>query len=544
MACPTRLTQETIRNYLQQGVWADVSLSQYWDRNGHRNPAGIAVTDGERAIAWAEARRWTDHVALALIHLGLARDDVVIVQLPNCVDLPLLRVACEKAGTLCLPVPWSWRQSEMGYCLDHTEAGAVVLPWRYRGFDYFAMIQELQNDRPHLRHILVAGKEIPSGALCLNEIASQPWEKKIPFAALEKRRYQATEVSLINATTGSTGLPKFAEYTAAARLLYGRSYIESLGLTGQDVLAALSPAAGGPNIPVYFAAPQIGARAVFLQHFDPEVACELIERERVTLACLVPAELARIVRYAHSYDLSSIRFWLSVGAPLPPHLAREAEERLGGIVLSSYGAVDWGGAVFPSPLDPPEVRYHTVGKPRAGTEVRIVNECGRPLEGGQTGEVQGRGPSCSIGYYRCRESTRKRWSPDGWLSLGDLAEWDERGNVIVVGRKQELIIRGGQNIQPIEIENYLLAHPKVKQVAVIGMPDQILGERVCAYVVPRGDESPTLEEILSFLQSKKIASYKLPEQLEVIDSLPMISDTKVDRQALRADISQKRLGSR
>lgn len=541
MAPPTRLLEETIRDYLGRGIWQPTSLSDYWDRHASRIPQAIAVTDGRKSISWAEAKVWTDRVALALIHLELERDDVVVLQLPNCVELPLLRVACEKAGVLSLPVPRTLRQSEMRYCLQHTEAKVVVVPRRYRDFDHFGMVRELQTELPCLRSLLVVGEEAPPGALSLDEMAADPWGKKVPPLLARERRYKASEVSLINATTGSTGLPKLAEYTAAARLLYGRGYIEVFGLGEADVLAALSPAAAGPNIPVYFAAPQLGAKTALLGHFEAEAAFELIQREKVTLACLVPAQLALMVAHPHArrYDLSSVRFWLSVGAPLPSNLAREAEEKLGGIVLNCYGAADWGGVVFTSPLDPPEARYFTVGRPYVGTEVRLVDETGMPVGVGEVGEMQGRGPACSSGYYKDPEATFRTWTRDGWLPLGDLAERNSEGNLLVVGRKHDLIIRGGQNIAPSEIENYLLAHPKVKQVAVIGMPDPVYGERVCAYVVPWGDEPPALEEILSFLRSKKIAPYKLPERLEVTDSLPMVSDTKVNKRMLAAGIAEK-----
>jgi non-ribosomal peptide synthetase component E (peptide arylation enzyme) len=541
MAWPTRLKEKTLEEYIRQGFWSAATLADYWDRNVAENPSGIAVTDGSASVSWIEAKLWSDRLATALVHLGLERDDLLVVQLPNCVELPLIRLACEKAGVLCLPVPRTLRHHEMRHCLQFTEAKAVAIPRRYRDFDYFEMIRELRPDLARLRHVLVTGEDVPVGGLSVQDLVRRRRENEEPQSLLGSRRYPSFEVSLINATTGSTGLPKFAEYTAAARLLYGLSYIEVLRLSRQDVLAALSPAAGGPNIPVYFAAPQIGAKTVLMSHFEPGAALELIEQEKVTLACLVPAQLALLARYPqiHYHDLSSVRFWLSVGAPLSAHLARETEEKLGGTVLNTYGAVDWGGVVFTSPDDPDEVRYSTVGRPRVGTKVRLVEDHGKVLAAGEIGELQGRGPTSSTGFYKDPEATMKAWTPDGWFPLGDLGRWDETGNLILSGRKSEMIIRGGQNIQPEEIENLLLAHPEVKQAAVVGMPDPVLGERVCAYVVSRGDERPALEEIVDFLQAKKIAPYKLPERLEVVESLPMISDTKVDKRLLSEDIAAK-----
>jgi non-ribosomal peptide synthetase component E (peptide arylation enzyme) len=541
MARPARLTDELIGDYLRRGVWQPFTLSDHWERNAKGNPNGVAVSDGVRALSWQEAKLWTDRLALALVQLGLKRNDLLAIQLPNSVELPLIRVACEKAGILSLPLPRTLRQAEMGHCLGFTEAAAVVLPWVFRDFDYFGMIGELRERLPRLRHILIAGDKAPAGALSLDELVCRRWDEKTDPTVLESRRYKAAEVSLINSTTGSTGPPKFAEYTAAARLLYGRSYVDVLGLTEHDVLAALSPAAGGPNIPVYFAAPQVGAEIVLLSHFEPEAAFDLIQRERVTVACVVHALLAMMVRCDSNdrYDLSSIRYWVSVSAPLSSNLAREAEEKLGGIVLNTYGAVDWGGVVFTAPEDPPEVRYFTVGRPRVDTEVRLVDEAGRIAAKGETGELQGRGPSCLSGYYRNPEASAHAWTSDGWLPLGDLGQWDEKGNLILVGRKDELIIRGGQNIQPAEIEDHLVAHPKVKQAAIVGMPDPVMGQKVCAYIVPETADGLKLEEIVSFLRSRQLAPYKLPERLELVDKFPMVSDTKINKRILAAEIAEK-----
>jgi non-ribosomal peptide synthetase component E (peptide arylation enzyme) len=174
MASPSRLTEATIRDYLKRGVWQPVTLSDHWDRNASRNAQGIAVTNGEKSVSWGVAKIWTDSVSLALIRLGLARDDLLAIQIPNGVELPLMRVACEKAGVLSLPLPCTLRQHEMGTCLRQTEATAVLVASIYRGFDHCAMMQGLQQELPSLRHILVPGKDVPAGAVALEEISSYP----------------------------------------------------------------------------------------------------------------------------------------------------------------------------------------------------------------------------------------------------------------------------------------------------------------------------------------------------------------------------------
>ena len=540
MQVRTRLSAQVIAEYLSSGLWDKTSLSAYWDRNASVDPDRTALADGHRSLPWSDCKTWTDRFALALIRAGLERGEALLVQLPNWLELPLIRMACEKAGILSLPLARTLRQNELACCLGSTGARALVIPDVYRGFDYGAMADGLKKQFRQLRYVFVVGKESRHGTIAVEEMVRDGLDGE-DIRPLARRRFRSDEISMINATTGSSGPPKFVAYTAAARLLYGKSYVEVLNLSREDVLAALSPAAGGPNIPVYFAAPQVGAKSVFLEPFEADAAFKLIEREKVTLACLGPAQLSLLVRHftPGRYHLSSVRFWLSVGAPLPPELARETEAKLGATVLNTYGAVDWGGVVFTAPTDLPEVRYGTVGRPYVGTEVRLVMENGQPAGPGETGELQGRGPSCASGRFHDDETAGTAWTADGWLRLGDLGQWDDKGNLILIGRKDDVIIRGGQNIQPSEIENHLLAHPQVKQAAVIGMPDRIMGQKVCAYVVPRTSGGISFEEIVSFLRSRQLAVYKLPERLEVVQALPMVSDTKVDKKFLAADVIEK-----
>jgi len=542
MSKPTRYTPELVAEYTQKGYWDSISLSGLWDRNAGAHSQREAIVDSRTRLTWGEAKRWIDRMALGFIEQGIKRDELVVLQLVNSVELCLTRVACEKAGILCLPVLRTLHEKDMEYILREAGAVGVVIPDQFRGYNYIEMIETIHSRLPQLRKVFVLGKEVPQWAVSFQEIIQQPLEDKYPKDYLERVRYKPTEVSLINPTTGTTGFPKFAEYPACARLTFGKGAIDALHLTSDDILAALSPAPGGPNVPVYFAAPRVAAKVVFLERFEAEEAPKLLEREQVTIACGVPAQMALLSQRPDldRYDLSSVRAWWCTGAGLPYRVGKEFENRTGIKVVNDYGGVDFGGIVACGPDDPPDVRLLTVGKPRAWTEIKIVDDAGQEVPEGEVGKVWGRGPACSSGYYKDPETTWQSWTKDGWFNTGDLGKFDEQGNLVIVGREKDIIIRGGWNIYPKEIETILLTHPKVQDVAIVGMPDPVMGEKPCAYIVPKPAQGLTMEEIVSFLQQEDIPSYKLPERLEILDKLPMVADgQKVDKKLLRQDINQK-----
>jgi non-ribosomal peptide synthetase component E (peptide arylation enzyme) len=541
MAKPTRYTAQMVEDYMQKGYWQPVTYSGCWERNARDYPDREAIVDSKTRVTWSQAKQWTDRMALGLLEMGVKRDEAIVIQLPNYVELILLRVACEKAGVLHVPVMRTLRHREMEYILKYVEAVGAVIPGKYRDFDYFQMIREVQPNLPRLKHIIVLGDEVPEGAVALRDMLKQPLEERYPADYLQKTSYGPTEVSFIVPTSGTTGLPKLAEYQAHGLPTGGKGVSEMLSLTSQDALAAFLPVAGGTNVIAYFGAPWAAAKIVMLEAFNAEDALKLIKKEKVTVACVVPAQLTMMLRHPSlkDYDLSSLRLWITGGAHLPYQLAVEAEEKTGGKVLNFYGAEDWGGVSATRPEDPRQVRLGTVGRTLAGSEIKLVDNAGQEVPPGEVGEIWGRGPTCSTGYYKDPEATWKAWSQDGWFRMGDLGKFDEQGNLVVVGREKEMIIRGGQNIFPIEIEKMLMAHPAISDVALVGMPDPVMGERACAFVALKPGGELSFEQMVSFLREQKIAPYKLPERLEVVEKLPMIGAQKVDKRALSDDIMRK-----
>jgi non-ribosomal peptide synthetase component E (peptide arylation enzyme) len=430
---------------------------------------------------------------------------------------------------------------EMQHILPFVEAKAIIIPWKFRDFDYVQMVNQLKPVAPMLKHIIVAGDDVPQGTISLKEIMVKPLEKKYPPEFLEKRKCAATEFSMVVHTTGTTGFPKFVEHGIAGRLCTARGHIAGTRLNFSDVVAALGPAAAGPNAIVYLSAPYVGAKIVMLEHFEAEVALALIEKEKVTAACLVPAMLAMMIKSPnfHEYDLSSLRAIISTGAVLSYELALEAEEKVHRPVVQFYGSMDGGGLSI-TPIDAPrEQRLLTVGKPYTGNEVKFIDDNGEEVQRGEIGEIVARGPTMDCAFFKDPKATMEAWSPDGWFHMGDLGKWDEHGNIMIVGRKKDIIIRGGQNIYPAEVESLILQHPKVLSVAIVPMPDTVMGERACAFVVPKPGQSVTLEELSAFLKSKSIAPFKIPERLEIAEKMPMAGDIKIDRKVLTQEILAK-----
>jgi non-ribosomal peptide synthetase component E (peptide arylation enzyme) len=534
---PTLYTEQMISEYMKAGYWDTITLSDYWERNARDYPDKEAITDSRIRLTWAEAKQWIDRLSLGLLELGFNKDDLIVIQLPNCVELVMLRLACERAGLIYAPVLRTLRHTEIEYLLKYLNATALVIPWKYRDFDYFGMVQELRPRLPNLKYIFIHGDDVPSGTISIKALLQNPLETKYPPNYLDGKKSTSTEVSLVALTTGTTGNPKCIETPVCCRLSIGRANLRSLKITSSDVFAALTPAALGPNVLPYFSAPQVGAKVSLLEHWSVEEALRLIEEEKVTIPCVVPAQLAELAAYPdlERHNINSMRVIFSAGASLPFHMVVGLEGKLGIPIVQAYGTVDYGGVAVSSIDDPLDARLLTVGKPYQGNEIKLLDEWGKAVADGQVGEIIVRGAASSSGYYLDPDMTFKIWDQNGWYRTGDLGKFDKEGNLVIVGRGKDIIIRGGQNIYPGEVEDLLLTHPKVANAAIVGIPDPIMGERVCACVVTEVGEDFSFDEMISFLKTKRIAPYKLPERLVLLNSLPYAGGLKLDRKALKAE---------
>lgn len=544
---PVRYDPGEIQRYLRDGYWDKTILADYWDRNARKWPNKEALADslGSR-LTWAEAKQKIDRIAFSLIkNIKLNRDDSLMIQLPNCIEQVLVRLACEKAGILSIPEMTTFRQTELAEIASRTKAVGIVIPHKYRNFDHYQMVKELQIDLPHLKHIIIAGEDIPEGCISLKEIMEYPYEQKYDCIELEARKLDAVEeVGFLITTTGTTGLPKLIEHRIAAREIWtAKSHVRNWHLGPEDCILAIAPIAGAAGgTPAYVTAPVGGAKIVLEYQYRGEETLEFMAKERATVIALVPTQLARLMELPiNKYDMSSLRIIKTAGGYLPPPLAKEAEERFGCPILGTYGTQDTG-SISGVPIDASEEqRYTTVGRLHPGIEVKILDDSGKPVKQGEVGTLWFKGPGNSIGYFKdLKKTMTEAFDENGFATPGDLVTLMDDGYLKIMGRKKNIIIRGGQNIYPREIEDYLLSNKKVTNAAVVPMPDPEMGERACAFVTLKEGVEFTFEEMVDYLKSKKIAAFKLPERLEVLDALPLVGESgKIDNKAMVKMITDK-----
>ncbi len=436
-----------------------------------------------------------------------------------------------------------FRAREVEFILRFTEASALILPWQFRRFDYLDMLERLRPNLPHLRHVLVVGDDVTTEYFDLRRFLDAPDGSPLDRELLRRRQPKANDLARTAFTSGTTGDPKAVLHLHNTTNCAARFVNEGHRIGPDSVLLAFLPVGLNWGLLNVLQAIFAGCTLVLQEVFDAALALALIERERVTHFCCAPAHLVSMLNVPDldRYDLSSLQMMTTGGASCPIEVIREVRARLPGHLLELYGMLECGFQSHTMPDEDPEAVCGLVGRPLPQMGIRVVDDSGKGCLPGTPGEILTYGPSVTIGYYNNPEANARSFSSDGWFTTGDIGILDEKGYLKIVDRKKELIIRGGANIYPREIEEVLYQHPKVLEAATVGVPDPRLGERVCACVVQRPGESLTLDELVAFLRDK-IATYKLPEFLYLLDALPRTPTGKVQKGPLR-DIVLKGMAS-
>lgn len=526
-----RPDEAAIRRYTAAGYWTESTSNELLERNAREFPDRDALVDGRRRLSWAQYYRRVQRLAAQWHRMGLGRDDVIAIQLPNWAEFAIAINAAMMLGIPFCQFHSDFRRKEVEFILRFLGATMAIIPGRFRGFDHLAMIRALQQpDLPSLKRLAVVADDPPADAFDLRGFLDRDAEPEVPEAALRRLRPTGNDLARVLFTSGTTGDPKAVMHThnttACACAFQNRDY----GITADSALLLFLPVGLNWGFFNTLQAIQAGCKLVYMESFRPEEALQLIERERITHFGTAPAGLSALLNAPNfaRYDLSSLKAVTTGGASCPIELIRQWRASVPGHLLELYGMAECGAQSCTLLSEDPEAVCGTVGRPAREMGLRIVDESGADVKTGDVGEILSIGPSIMVGYYNNPEANARSFTRDGWFHTGDLGVLDERGYLRIVGRRKEMIIRGGANIYPREIEEVLFKHPKVLDAAVIGIPDSRLGERACACIVPRPGETVDFAEIVGFLRDR-IATYKLPERVEIMKELPRTPTGKVQK---------------
>lgn len=521
------MTADEVERLVHSGVWRSASLFHVLDENALRFPDRLAVADQHRRYTYGAFAAATRVLARWLIDLDLPRGAVVALQTTSSALIPLVHFGCDRADLTFLPMSDAWREREVGHLLARSRAQVYIGSADTDEISFTGMVEKLRPALPDLRVVIA----LEGGERSIDDILRTGDEHPGLASATPN------DARMCMVTSGTSGLPKISLYTDNNLWFFMSTYIDTLHMDGPEVFANLAPASTGSTgylFPVL--APLLfGSSCVMLEHWNPVRALELLGRERVTVAVAVPTQIIKMLDVVRTapVELPCLRAITQAGAPLPPDVASRVDETFGCRVMPLYGATDGGVPSMTTSEDPADKRHHTVGRIVPQTELRIVDEDGKTTAAGVPGEVQWRNPMKTLGYLNDDEQTAGAFTADGLYRSGDLGVLDDEGYLRIVGRAKDVIIRGGQNISPREIEDVVVELDTVVEAAAIGLPDPVYGERVCLCVVPADGSVVTLESVGAHLRHRGLSAFMIPERLELFDQLPSNSGGKTSKPELR-----------
>jgi 2,3-dihydroxybenzoate-AMP ligase len=532
---------EFAARYRAKNLWEDRSLRSVLTELCRKYADRVAIIDHDEKVTYAQLEERATQLALNLLDLGLKPLDRIIVQIPNRVEFAYLYLALQKIGAVPVMALPSHRFLEVNQFVELSGAVASVTPARQRDFDFSAMIKRIQAAHPPLVHGILLG-DTADGFLSFEELMARRSSRSPD--ELRQITIDPTDPALFLLSGGTTGIPKLIprthnDYVLNSKLAGGVTEIKD-----DSVLLDVLPISH--NLPL--ACPGLqgflfkGATVVLDTDTSPENIFSLVQKHKVTHIHVVPALLIRWINDPNigKYDLSSLRMIQSGGQRLQPEVRVKTKALIPSVFVQENFGMAEGMLMFVRIDDPEDVRLETVGRPVCPEdEVRILDEDDNEVTQGEVGELCCRGPYTLRGYFGVPEYNQRAFTSDGFYRTGDLMRQHSSGNYMVEGRKKDLINRGGEKISAEEIENLILQHPAVQNVACIAVPDPDLGEKMCACVILHRGDTLSFDELSSFLLEKEIARHKVPEYLEIMDDFPVSTFGKVSKKVLVETISPK-----
>jgi glutaryl-CoA dehydrogenase/cyclohexanecarboxylate-CoA ligase len=540
----TRLTTALINQYAGGGHWRNALLHDFVLKHAVQTPDKIAVADCRSTYSYRALLELSDRVAMGLLALGVRPRDVVSIQLPNWSEFTIVALALERIGAVINGISPIMREREVSRVLVASRSRVLIVPGVFRGFEHGEMAAVLRDRCTDLEHVLVISERVPRGCIRWQDFVGSAWETQGDPRSFRFLRPDPNDVVMVAFTSGTTGEPKGVLQTHNTLVTMVNSSIERQRFGSADVVhmaVTLGHAVGyywGVRMPL-----QVGGTVVYQDTWDPAEAIRLFEAEAVTVTFGSTAIFVDLldVPYRRTRDLSRWRLSVCGGANIPPSVAERIVERLPGRLCPVWGMTENGICTATDDTSPIEKVVSTDGSPQPPVEVRIVDPEGREMPPRQEGALLVRSPFNFIGYIQGRAFSSQFFKDDEWFDTGDLAYRDEDGYIRITGRTKDIIVRGGENIPTREIEDILVQHPGIRDVAIVAIPDERLGERACACVVPTREQTVDLAEIKTFLADRKVTRQFWPERVEVYEELPRTPSGKVQKFALRRDVS-KRIG--
>jgi fatty-acyl-CoA synthase len=495
---------------------------------------------------WGDLGRRVDEFAAGLLALGMERGDRLGIWSPNCSEWVVTQFAAAKAGVILVNINPAYRRTEFEYVMNKAGCRALVVAPAFKTSDYLGMVKELMKagKLPHLERVIRLGSEKTPGMLNFDEIAAMGGNRENAKLTELRNHLHPDDAANIQFTSGTTGSPKGA--TLSHRNLLNNGYFvgECLHLTSDDRLCI--------PVPLYHCFGMVMGNLGCLTHgstmvypseaFDPLATLQAIADERCTALYGVPTMFIALVNHPEfaRFDLRSLRTGIMAGSPCPIELMKKVQclMHLREITIA-YGMTETSPVSMQSATDDPlELRVSTVGRVQPHLEIKIIDGSGNTVPRGETGEFCARGYSVMKGYWNEPEKTAEVIDENGWMHSGDLATMDREGYVSIVGRLKDMVIRGGENVYPREIEDYLSRHPAVQDVQVIGVPDVKYGEEICAWIKLHDATTATADEIRAFCRGE-IAHFKIPRYIEFVSEFPMTITGKIQKYVMRERMVQK-----
>jgi acyl-CoA synthetase (AMP-forming)/AMP-acid ligase II len=521
-------TDDRRRQYASQGHWDDSTLAGRVKEAAGLDPTVTAVIDETSTHTVGDLSDQAGRLAESWRQVGVGRGDVVSIQLPNWYEAVVVAVAAQSLGAVINPLLPNYRVRELAHVFATARPSVIATPHEYRGFNHVDLVREVAGLTGVSPLHLVVRSEAAPGTASFESLLQSAQELAVGDAGC---------VSELIFTSGTEAVPKAIMHTEQTANFSVRVAYTDLGMSHSDVVWMPSPIghSTGFNYGVRFALYH-RLPLVLQDRWDGAAAVEVVARHRCSYTLAASTFLQDLVLASEraGMRLPSLRLFGCGGAPVPVSLVDSAEER-DIQVLRLYGSTEVLVATWNRPGSDREKRRRTDGTPMSQVEVRVQGDAGDADGAGRSrgrgaGEILVRGPNTCVGFFADEERTRATFDPEGWVRSGDVGELDTDGCLSIVGRKKEIIIRGGLNIAPREIEDLLAAFPEVLRAAVVGLPDARLGERMCACVVLRpGSPELTLEEVVARLKVTGLATFKLPERLEVLNELPTTASGKVQK---------------